>query len=802
MSVTMVLSSSWVWILAGIAAALMLIFFVDFYRKEESLGHIKSEGSAGPALNLDSKSPQWIQKKAQQLTRLEAYRMAADLYHYLQKYDEAASLYLKGKNYIKAAEDFLHVGRREEAAKIYESIEDHEQAAQCYLDAGDMVKAGETYLRSGLVYRAARLFEQGGDYLRAAEAYQESAFYRRAAELFESAGEKQKAGNALKRSCEQVRSLLPEDVSTGDSRPFKNLCLSTGKMYLSCGLYQEAVEAFEAGGHHRESGQAYEDAGRSEEAAEAYLKAGVPFEAARVLEEEGELKRAAGLRAWAYLLRGERREALEHLERAEEYEEAAGLYEELGERHRAAEMYEKAGEYRKAGELFAEQESWVRAAECMARIEDWRKAAEYYGRAQDFSRQAEAYERAGDYYYAGENYYRRGLLDRAIQVLQQVSPKDEGFSKSSALLGKIFKEKGIFNLARESFHLAVENKEISRGNMDNYYQYAMCSEKLGEIEEAMNVYEKILLLDFHYQDVQERMNLLKQQRTLVDSRLEHVYEDTQVGPETTSPQPVSVDRVVRYEIMDEVGRGGMGIVYRARDTILDRVVAYKVLPANLMDHPQALKNFFREAKSAAKLNHPNIVTVYDAGEEAGNYYIAMEYIDGETVKELLSREGRLPLKALLLIAGQVCRAMEYAHARKVVHRDIKSSNIMWTREKAVKLMDFGLAKVLEEVKGYQTIASGTPYYMSPEQTLGKDIDYRTDIYSLGVTMFEIATGRLPFATGDAAYHHVHTPPPEARSILPEIPDSLSQIILRCMQKEPADRFQSARELFDALKAVK
>jgi len=257
----------------------------------------------------------------------------------------------------------------------------------------------------------------------------------------------------------------------------------------------------------------------------------------------------------------------------------------------------------------------------------------------------------------------------------------------------------------------------------------------------------------------------------------------------------------RYTLTEEIGRGGMGIVYKATDNILERPVAFKVLPATLKEHPQALKNFFREAKSAAKLNHPNIVTVYDAGEAGGTYYIAMELVDGETIKEILNREGKLPLRAMLMISGQICKALDYAHQRKIVHRDIKNSNVMWTPDKQVKLMDFGLAKVIEEVKGYQTIASGTPYYMSPEQALGRNIDHRTDLYSLGVTMFEMVTGKLPFMQGDAAYHHVHTPPPHTREIDPEVPDNLDELIFKLMHKKSDDRFQNARELFAALKDV-
>ncbi len=238
----------------------------------------------------------------------------------------------------------------------------------------------------------------------------------------------------------------------------------------------------------------------------------------------------------------------------------------------------------------------------------------------------------------------------------------------------------------------------------------------------------------------------------------------------------------------------MGIVYKAKDTTLDRLVAYKVLPDSLKENPQALKNFLREAQAAAKLNHPGIVTVYDTGEQDGRYYIAMEYVDGTTLKEILRRRVKIPPSGIFHILVQLCEALAYAHEKKVVHRDIKAANAMWTREKKVKIMDFGLARVVEEVRNHTTVVSGTPYYMSPEQTLGKNIDHRTDIYSLGVTIFEMATGTVPFKEGNIPYHHVHTPPPEICDLQPDLPAGLSAVVARCLQKDPAKRYQSAREI--------
>jgi serine/threonine-protein kinase len=244
----------------------------------------------------------------------------------------------------------------------------------------------------------------------------------------------------------------------------------------------------------------------------------------------------------------------------------------------------------------------------------------------------------------------------------------------------------------------------------------------------------------------------------------------------------------------------MGIVYKVQDTVLDRVVAFKVLPQALVENDQAIANFMREAQAAAKLNHPNIVTVYDTGERQGRYFIAMEYVEGTTLKEIMRRRGAISPSGILHVLMQISEALAYAHDKKVVHRDIKPANAMWTQDKKVKLMDFGLARVVEDARNHTTVVAGTPYYMSPEQTLGKNVDHRTDIYSLGVSLFEMATGTVPFKEGNIPYHHVHSPPPNIRELRPELPAPLVSIIERCLQKDPANRFQSAKEILTEVRS--
>jgi serine/threonine-protein kinase len=193
------------------------------------------------------------------------------------------------------------------------------------------------------------------------------------------------------------------------------------------------------------------------------------------------------------------------------------------------------------------------------------------------------------------------------------------------------------------------------------------------------------------------------------------------------------------------------------------------------------------------------VTVFDAGEQDGRFYIAMEYVDGTTLKEILKRRGQVSATGVVHVGLQLCEALQYAHLQKVVHRDMKTANAMWTREKKAKIMDFGLAKVVEEVRNHTTLVSGTPYYMSPEQTLGKNVDYRTDLYSLGVMLFELATGKLPFRDGNVPYHHVHSPAPDPRALAPNLPERLALAILHCLQKDPEQRPQSAAEVSSELR---
>ncbi|MCW2930658.1 MAG: serine/threonine protein kinase [Actinomycetia bacterium] len=260
----------------------------------------------------------------------------------------------------------------------------------------------------------------------------------------------------------------------------------------------------------------------------------------------------------------------------------------------------------------------------------------------------------------------------------------------------------------------------------------------------------------------------------------------------------------RYELEGVVGRGGMAEVYRARDLRLDRIVAIKTLRADLARDQTFQARFRREAQSAASLNQPSIVAVYDTGEDMSTGtsipYIVMEYVDGRTVRDLLIDGHRLlPERSLEIVSG-VLRALEYSHQAGIVHRDIKPGNVMVTRNGDVKVMDFGIARAMNDAQSTMTQTAqviGTAQYLSPEQARGERVDARSDLYSTGCLMYELLTGRPPF-TGDSpvaiAYQHVRENPIPPSRLDPDIPPWADAIVLKAMAKAPGDRYQSAAEM--------
>jgi HAMP domain-containing protein/predicted Ser/Thr protein kinase len=311
-------------------------------------------------------------------------------------------------------------------------------------------------------------------------------------------------------------------------------------------------------------------------------------------------------------------------------------------------------------------------------------------------------------------------------------------------------------------------------------------------------------------------------RSGIDRRASPATAQTQLGSQTTMaidavPTQVGVPAAQgglfaeRYEVLGTVGKGGMGVVYRARDRQLDEVVALKVVRSEVMkEDPTLLDRFKQEIKLARRITHRNVLRTHDFGETMGTPYISMEYLEGVTLKDLLRSKGALPLGVGLRIAKQMCQGLEAAHQQGVVHRDIKPQNILILPESGdLKIMDFGIARVSEMEAGASGLTTagtvmGTPDYIPPEQAQGNPADFRSDIYSLGVVLYEIFTGRMPFS-GDTVMavvlSHIQKPPPPPHSVNPKVPPELEAIILRCLEKRPDRRYQTVDQILKDLVEV-
>jgi eukaryotic-like serine/threonine-protein kinase len=267
----------------------------------------------------------------------------------------------------------------------------------------------------------------------------------------------------------------------------------------------------------------------------------------------------------------------------------------------------------------------------------------------------------------------------------------------------------------------------------------------------------------------------------------------------------------RYELGDVLGYGGMSEVHRGLDTRLGRDVAVKVLRADLARDPQFQMRFRREAQNAASLNHPAIVSVYDTGETQSEFgplpYIVMEYVDGQTLREIVKTQGPMTQQKVIEVMADVCAALDFSHRHNIIHRDVKPANIMINRAGAVKVMDFGIARALGEGQNVTQTAAviGTAQYLSPEQARGEPVDARSDVYASGCVLFELLTGDPPF-TGDTpvavAYQHVREDPRRPSEINPSIPPALDAVVLKALSKNPLNRYQSAAEMRSDLVRVR
>lgn len=514
-------------------------------------------------------------------------------------------------------------------------------------------------------------------------------------------------------------------------------------------------------------------------AVEPFLNSDMPA-AARALEREGQGAVANLVLARMHEEAGRDESAAKHYAEAERPVEAADLYKKIGDYATSGALYESAGELIEAAEMFREAGETAKAGNAFETARDWESAATCYEEAGDVSKWCEAVEKAGRPFDAARIALEHGDEGRAIRSLQALQPSDADYVEAAHLLVDVLEREGHVDLAVSKIEELLSNRGADAVPLATCERLATLLQESEQYTRAIDVLELIRRRDPSWPGLAARLEELR--------KLDRAHK---TRAETDSNSDLGG---MRYEILEEIGRGGMGIVFKARDRRLGRVVALKKLPDNLRNHPKAVELFLREARSSAQLNHPNIVTVHDAGEQGDAFYITMELLEGYPLNAILHRNGPLSPRDVAKLGVQMCAGLHYAHENKIVHRDIKTANLFFTRGKTLKIMDFGLAKMIEEVRRGATVIGGTPYYMAPEQSVGGAVDGRADLYALGVTFFELLSAKVPFSEGDVAYHHRHTPPPDLRDVKPDAPQAFAELIAQLMAKQPDDRPATAGEV--------
>ena len=363
-------------------------------------------------------------------------------------------------------------------------------------------------------------------------------------------------------------------------------------------------------------------------------------------------------------------------------------------------------------------------------------------------------------------------------------------------LGHYQYEKGDYETAITSLLKCTGNDEV----LSDLYEIGLSFERKRQYDRALQIYSEINIRRKKYKDIDKRLNSISgfsQTRTEILSPTQ--AQKTLVMPEMELPE------FGRYKIERELGRGAMGVVYLGKDPKINRKVAIKTLDYTQFSEAElksVKSRFFREAEAAGRLSHNNIVTVYDVGEEEGFAFIAMDYVEGVPLSDFTKRDKLLPVREVYRILQVVAEALDYAHKQKIVHRDIKPGNIMYNpNDQQIKITDFGIARITDSVKTRTGSFMGSPSYMAPEQMTGSRVDGQADLYSLGASMYQLLTGKLPFdadSLGNLAYKITNEKHKSIRDLRPELPASATRITNKALQKKTDKRYANGAEMAEAL----
>lgn len=396
------------------------------------------------------------------------------------------------------------------------------------------------------------------------------------------------------------------------------------------------------------------------------------------------------------------------------------------------------------------------------------------------------------------------VISKQFFITERTKEKVEADSvETNKMLGLSFQQQGMLDLALEKFKKLPLGEE---GVKDLIYNLGLDFERKRQFSKALSTYKMIIEDGQNFKDLDERIPKLKGAEATMIFGAGGGSHPGDIGATLTEMD--TKPTLGRYEIIGELGRGAMGVVYKGEDPKIHRTVAIKTVTLSEFDEDmvdEMKERFFREAESAGLLTHPKIVTIYDCGEEHDLAYIAMEFLDGEDLEDYTAEDKLFPLRETLSIVCDVAEALDFAHSKGIVHRDIKPANIMRVQEtKEIKVTDFGIARITSSSKTKTGVIMGTPSYMSPEQIAGKKVDGRSDIFSLGIVLFEMLSGKKPFFGEDMTslmYQIAKEKHPSLKSVNPKVPQVIDKIIDKALEKDMEKRYKKAGQMAEHLKMV-
>lgn len=638
-------------------------------------------------------------------------------------------------------------GKVDLAAQLLVTHERHQEAVQLYLQNRKPRQAAQLYAHQGDYRRAAQMFADLKDYDAAANAY----------------------------------------LKSGDRS-------AAASLYLKAGMFEPAASLLM-------------EAGKLDEAASVYLKAGNLMKAAAAYQDVGQKKKAAAVLGAHHMQLGEFPRAGKYFLTSGQFRQAGDAFMRGNQPEMAAKAYESVGEFTAAARARLQMGDVVKAAEHLERLGNTKEAIRLFESAGKWNKVVECHKRDRNWLALGNLMMRLSKNDLAVEFFKRLSPLDAGYIEAALSLASILEEQGDHAGARKKYREVLEFHGVNAHTSPALFSWCKLCESTNSPQDVLPY-----LRDFSGSGpvAEKARNWRERLEHLVITSAQTMVRGLDVSEDGADPTRTSDGGLVlpsrssiaeRYEIVEKIGHGGHGVIYKAQDRVLGRTVVLKFLFRNQVPSELARTYFLREAKTTASLNHPNIVTLYDMGQVGEDLYIAMEYIQGVSLEDHIRKLARpMPLARTMDIVSQVAEALQYAHQRQIIHRDIKPGNVMLTGEEnlQVKLMDFGLAKALDENPHKTLIICGTPLYMSPEQIVGDFVDHLSDLYSLAVMVFQLLTGKTPFPTANILAHHQFTAPPHPTTLFHEIPVEVGDVVLKGMEKKRSDRYQSAQAFMQDL----